>query len=91
MSWVKWNVVLLDFDQCRLNIRSLIALNFAFLLKWRPRLSTKKDMLWVKVIKAVYGPNGGIDSCRGLIRGSGPWVRIIASCKRLEDKNIISC
>nr|GEW35256.1 retrovirus-related Pol polyprotein from transposon TNT 1-94 [Tanacetum cinerariifolium] len=41
---------------------SLKAFNLALLQKWRWRLLSHKNTLWVKVIKALHGQEGGFDN-----------------------------
>ncbi|GJT50984.1 RNA-directed DNA polymerase, eukaryota, reverse transcriptase zinc-binding domain protein [Tanacetum coccineum] len=54
MAWVKWDIILASLDQGGLGVGSLKAFNLALLQKWRWRLVTKPDSLWVKVIKAIH-------------------------------------
>ncbi|GJV89970.1 RNA-directed DNA polymerase, eukaryota, reverse transcriptase zinc-binding domain protein [Tanacetum coccineum] len=75
--------VLLD----SLNIGSLKAFNLALLQKWHLRLLSRKNVLWVKVIKALHGQEGGFDN-NGCIY-NGTWVRIISSSNFLHSNNII--
>ncbi|GJT39045.1 hypothetical protein Tco_0938910 [Tanacetum coccineum] len=53
MAWVKWLIILNAFDKRGLNIGSLKAFNLALLQKWRWRLLSSPNALWVKVIKAI--------------------------------------
>ncbi|GKA39306.1 RNA-directed DNA polymerase, eukaryota, reverse transcriptase zinc-binding domain protein, partial [Tanacetum coccineum] len=62
MSWVKWPIILNSYDNGGLNIGSLKAFNLAFLQKWRWRLFTYPNDLWVKVVKAFHGHEGGFDN-----------------------------
>ncbi|GJY83425.1 hypothetical protein Tco_0496801 [Tanacetum coccineum] len=54
--------VLSSYDNGGLNIGSLKAFNLALLQKWRWRLLSHKNALWVKVIKALHGQEGGFDN-----------------------------
>ncbi|GJZ99613.1 putative RNA-directed DNA polymerase, eukaryota, reverse transcriptase zinc-binding domain protein [Tanacetum coccineum] len=45
-----------------LNIGSLKAFNLALLQKWRWRLLSSPNALWVQVIKAYHGQEGGFDT-----------------------------
>ncbi|GJU32047.1 RNA-directed DNA polymerase, eukaryota [Tanacetum coccineum] len=49
MAWVKWDAILASLDQGGLGVGSLKAFNLALLQKWRWRLITKPDCLWVKL------------------------------------------
>ncbi|GJT46135.1 hypothetical protein Tco_0954850 [Tanacetum coccineum] len=58
MAWVKWPIILNSFDKGGLNIGSLKAFNLALLQKWRWRLLSSPNALWVQVIKAYHGQEG---------------------------------
>ncbi|GJW49517.1 RNA-directed DNA polymerase, eukaryota, reverse transcriptase zinc-binding domain protein [Tanacetum coccineum] len=62
MAWVKWPIILNSYDNGGLNIGSLKAFNLALLQKWRWRLFTSPNDLWVKVVKAFHGHEGGFDN-----------------------------
>nr|GEX65776.1 RNA-directed DNA polymerase, eukaryota [Tanacetum cinerariifolium] len=62
MAWVKWPIILNSYDNGGLNIDSLKAFNLALLQKWRWRLFTSPNDLWVKVVKAFHGHEGGFDN-----------------------------
>ncbi|GKD41716.1 putative RNA-directed DNA polymerase, eukaryota, reverse transcriptase zinc-binding domain protein [Tanacetum coccineum] len=57
----EWPHVLASFDKGRLAISSLKAFNLALLHKWRWRFFVNPDSLWVKVIQALHGSEGGFD------------------------------
>lgn len=58
MEWIKSDVVLASRTNGGLDIGSLAALNLAPLQKWKQRFLNTDNLLWVKVIKWLYGPNG---------------------------------
>ncbi|XP_071739794.1 uncharacterized protein [Rutidosis leptorrhynchoides] len=60
MAWVNWERISLPYDYGGLNVGSLNFKNLALLVKWWWRFLTLKDALWVKVIKSLYGPHGGL-------------------------------
>nr|GEX25922.1 RNA-directed DNA polymerase, eukaryota, reverse transcriptase zinc-binding domain protein [Tanacetum cinerariifolium] len=62
MAWVKWSNTIASLDKGGLNIGSLKAFNLALLQKWRWRMLSSPNSLWVKVIKAFHGQEGGFDS-----------------------------
>ncbi|GJR79063.1 RNA-directed DNA polymerase, eukaryota, reverse transcriptase zinc-binding domain protein [Tanacetum coccineum] len=62
MAWVKWPIILNSYDNGGLNIGSLKAFNLALLQKWRWRLFTSPNDLWVKVVKAFHGHECGFDN-----------------------------
>lgn len=60
MSWVKWDLVLPDKSRGGLKIGSLIAFNCSLLQKWRWHFLNNEDLLSSRVVKAIYGGNGGL-------------------------------
>ncbi|GJW01256.1 putative RNA-directed DNA polymerase, eukaryota, reverse transcriptase zinc-binding domain protein [Tanacetum coccineum] len=62
MAWVKWPIILNSFDKGGLNIGSLKAFNLVLLQKWRWRMFFSPNDLWVKVVKAFHGHEGGFDN-----------------------------
>ncbi|GJY94370.1 RNA-directed DNA polymerase, eukaryota, reverse transcriptase zinc-binding domain protein [Tanacetum coccineum] len=62
MAWVKWPIILNSLDKGGLNIGSLKAFNLALLQKWRWRMFSSSNDLWVKVVKAFHGHEGGFDN-----------------------------
>ncbi|PWA52848.1 reverse transcriptase domain, Reverse transcriptase zinc-binding domain protein [Artemisia annua] len=87
MSWIKWDNILASYDKGGLNIGSLKAFNFALLQKWRWRLVTSPNSLWVRVVKAIHGDDTGID-LKGCIF-NGTWANIVKSYSMLQSKDII--
>ncbi|GKD80551.1 RNA-directed DNA polymerase, eukaryota, reverse transcriptase zinc-binding domain protein [Tanacetum coccineum] len=67
-----------------LNIGSLKAFNLALLQKWRWRLFTSPNDLWVKVVKAFHGHEGGFDNNGCSFKGT--WANIIGSSNFLHSK-----
>nr|GEV36064.1 RNA-directed DNA polymerase, eukaryota [Tanacetum cinerariifolium] len=53
--WVKWSNVLSSKEKGGLGVSSLYALNCALMFKWVWRFTTQQDLLWTRVIKAIYG------------------------------------
>nr|GEX81130.1 RNA-directed DNA polymerase, eukaryota, reverse transcriptase zinc-binding domain protein [Tanacetum cinerariifolium] len=87
MDWVKWDTILASLDQGGLGVESLKAFNLDLLQKWRWRLITKPDSLWVKVIKAVHGVEVGFDE-KGCYT-NGTWANIAGSTNYLHSRNIV--
>ncbi|GKD70322.1 hypothetical protein Tco_1324412, partial [Tanacetum coccineum] len=75
IAWVKWPNILASFDKGGLNIGSLKAFNLALLQKWHWRMLSSPNSLWVKVIKAFHGQDGGFDSHGCKFRGCGTQIR----------------
>ncbi|XP_071689041.1 uncharacterized protein [Rutidosis leptorrhynchoides] len=80
LSWVKWDTILLPYREGGLNIGSLKSKNWALLGKWWWRFRTENDSLWVKVIKSIYGRDGGLGSLDSNIvpRRVSVWKKIIS-------------
>ncbi|GJU12013.1 RNA-directed DNA polymerase, eukaryota, reverse transcriptase zinc-binding domain protein [Tanacetum coccineum] len=70
-----------------LNISSLKSFNLALLQKWRWRRFSFPNALWVKVIKAIHGQEGGFDTYG--CKFNGIWARIVGSSNILHSNNII--
>ncbi|GJV68126.1 RNA-directed DNA polymerase, eukaryota, reverse transcriptase zinc-binding domain protein [Tanacetum coccineum] len=87
MAWVKWSIILNSYDNRGLNIGSLKAFNLALLQKWRWRLFTSPNDLWVKVVKAFHGHEGGFDNNGCSFKGT--WANIVGSSNFLHSKGII--
>ncbi|CAH1448274.1 unnamed protein product [Lactuca virosa] len=62
MPWVKWELVLADMSKGGLNIGSLAAFSFSLLQEWQWSFLNFNNILWVRIIKAIYGENGGLGS-----------------------------
>ncbi|XP_071739065.1 uncharacterized protein [Rutidosis leptorrhynchoides] len=60
LHWAKWVDILKSYELDGLNIGSLRAKNWALLSKWWWKFLTETDSLWVKVIKSIYGRDGGL-------------------------------
>ncbi|GJZ29853.1 zf-CCHC domain-containing protein [Tanacetum coccineum] len=58
-----------------LNIGSLKAFNLALLQKWRWRMFSSPNDLWVKVVKAFHGHKGGFDNNGCSFKGCGTRIR----------------
>ncbi|GJW62013.1 hypothetical protein Tco_0111348 [Tanacetum coccineum] len=87
LIWIKWANVLSCFEKEGLNIGSLKSFNLALLQKWRWRWFSFPNALWVKVIKAIHGQEGGFDTYG--CKFNGIWDRIVGSSIFLHSKNII--
>ncbi|GJT34461.1 putative RNA-directed DNA polymerase, eukaryota, reverse transcriptase zinc-binding domain protein [Tanacetum coccineum] len=86
MAWVKWPIILNSYDNGCLNISSLKAFNLAILQKWRWRLFTSPNDLWVKVVKAFHGHEGGFNNNGCSFKGA--WANFVGSSNFLHSKDI---
>ncbi|GJW27979.1 RNA-directed DNA polymerase, eukaryota, reverse transcriptase zinc-binding domain protein [Tanacetum coccineum] len=66
-----------------LGIGSIYALNLGLLFKWIWRFRCHSIDLWVRVIKNLYGLNGGIHDDR--VHPYSTWGAILSSVKRLKQ------
>nr|GEY64202.1 RNA-directed DNA polymerase, eukaryota, reverse transcriptase zinc-binding domain protein [Tanacetum cinerariifolium] len=87
MAWVKWSQVLSSFKKGGLQIGSLKAFNLALLQKWRWRLLSSPNNMWVNIIKALHGQEGGLNNQDCSFNGT--WSRIIGTSNFLHSKGII--
>ncbi|XP_071706877.1 uncharacterized protein [Rutidosis leptorrhynchoides] len=60
VCWVKWDRALLPYKMGGLNIGFLSAKNLFLIGKWWWRFKTKPNSFWAKIIKSVYGTDGGL-------------------------------
>ncbi|GKF18422.1 zinc finger, CCHC-type containing protein, partial [Tanacetum coccineum] len=67
MAWVKWLIILNSFDKGGLNI--------GIFQKWLWRLLSSPNALWVQVIKAYHGHEGGFDTNGCSFKGI--WANIV--------------
>ncbi|GJZ62759.1 RNA-directed DNA polymerase, eukaryota, reverse transcriptase zinc-binding domain protein [Tanacetum coccineum] len=75
LAWIKWKNVLSSYDNGGLNIGSLKSFNLTLLQKWRWRLLSHKNTLWIKVIKALHGHEGGFDNNGCIYNSCGMRIR----------------
>ncbi|GJV42344.1 RNA-directed DNA polymerase, eukaryota, reverse transcriptase zinc-binding domain protein [Tanacetum coccineum] len=87
LAWVKWLNVLASHDKGGLGIGSLRSFNLALLQKWRWRFISNANALWVKVIKAFHGQEGGFDL--NVSPSSGIWSKIVGSSNFLHSNEIL--
>ncbi|GKC80994.1 hypothetical protein Tco_1136711 [Tanacetum coccineum] len=64
------------------------AFNRALLFKWIWRFIYQDSSLWVRVIQAMYGMRGALDSSHSLPACSSYWIDIIREIKRLSLKDV---
>jgi len=60
LTWVKWKKTLASKKDGGLGIGSLYGFNRALLYKWKWRFLDNPTSLWVKVIKILFGQDGGL-------------------------------
>ncbi|GJW36512.1 hypothetical protein Tco_0059432, partial [Tanacetum coccineum] len=61
------------------------------LRKWRWRFLKEKDALWRKVIKSLFGNDGGFSAMAGLGNSRGVWRNILSSGVAIDALGIPFC
>ena len=86
-SWVRWSNVLTAKAKGGLGVASLYALNRGLMLKWMWRFYTEKNSLWVRVVKAIHGNDGGVG--RNIVTGTRScWLTIVKEARLLKEQGI---
>ena len=85
--WIKWSNVLSSKEKGGLGVSSLYALNRALLFKWVWQFTTQQDLLWTRVIKAIYGEDGRIGEGSNYVPKS-IWCGIVQELKIFKLKGI---
>ncbi|GJT89434.1 RNA-directed DNA polymerase, eukaryota, reverse transcriptase zinc-binding domain protein, partial [Tanacetum coccineum] len=86
ITWVKWEKCLASKNLGGLGVGSIYALNLGLLFKWIWRFRCHSNDLWEKVIKSLYGINGGINDDH--VFSHSTWGAILSSVKRLKQNGI---
>ena len=76
-------------DKGDLEIGSLVSFNMALILKWKWRFFNSQHLLWARLIKAVYGPNGGFFQRGKPAVGTSPWSRINAAEVKMQVMGVL--
>ncbi|GJT17179.1 RNA-directed DNA polymerase, eukaryota, reverse transcriptase zinc-binding domain protein [Tanacetum coccineum] len=88
MAWVSWKKCLASKKSGGLGIGSIYALNVGLLFKWIWRFLHNHSDLLVKVIKGIYGYNGGIFDEHLHRSSQSPWSGILSLVKSIKQKRI---
>ncbi|GJR97831.1 RNA-directed DNA polymerase, eukaryota, reverse transcriptase zinc-binding domain protein [Tanacetum coccineum] len=77
------------FEIGGLNIGSLKASNLGLLGKWWWRFKVEGNSLWARVIKSIYGDDGGLrDGGDRVVNSRGTWSSIIKVAKEIDRLGI---
>ncbi|GJX27560.1 RNA-directed DNA polymerase, eukaryota, reverse transcriptase zinc-binding domain protein [Tanacetum coccineum] len=88
ITWIKWKKSMARKEDGGLGIGSLYGFNRALLYKWKWRFRTAPDALWVKIIKSLFGHDGGLLVYKYTGNSNSIWVNILKASKELESKNV---
>jgi hypothetical protein len=75
INWVKWDKICREKEDGGLGIKNLKAFNLALLGKWKWRIQSEKNSLWVRVLASKYGESNGRINRDGS-QGSAWWKDI---------------
>nr|GEW27310.1 DNA helicase [Tanacetum cinerariifolium] len=67
----------------------LVGFNIELILKLWWRFVNNESMLWVRVIKSIYGNQCGFDHDNPRVSGLQPWARILSLISRLKARNVV--
>ncbi|XP_071739224.1 uncharacterized protein [Rutidosis leptorrhynchoides] len=88
IPWVKWDEVLLPFEEGGLNLGALKSSNLALIGKWWWRFKIETTSLWVRVIRSIYGDSGGLISGGNFLSKNSCWTNIIKAGGSIESVGI---
>ncbi|XP_071726921.1 uncharacterized protein [Rutidosis leptorrhynchoides] len=91
MSWEKWDLIALPYDKGGLNVGSLKAKNLALLGKWWWKFKTSKDTLWIRIIKSIFGIEGGLGNCSNMANlkaNNSTWKYIMQVGRDIDNLGI---
>nr|GEY42073.1 hypothetical protein [Tanacetum cinerariifolium]GEY47340.1 hypothetical protein [Tanacetum cinerariifolium] len=87
ITWVRWKKCLANKDLGGLGIGSIYGLNIRLLFTWVWRFLCSSSALWVRVIKNIYGDQGGIMK-ESYTSSNTTWSAILSSFKLLKQEGI---
>ncbi|GJW92169.1 RNA-directed DNA polymerase, eukaryota [Tanacetum coccineum] len=85
---IGWQKVLASKKNGGLGVLSFFAFNRALFFKWILRFISQDTSLWFRVIQAMYGKKGALDSLQDVTSRSSPWMDIIREFKWLSTKEV---
>ncbi|GKF29167.1 hypothetical protein Tco_0095509 [Tanacetum coccineum] len=84
ITWIKWKKSMARKEDGGLGIGSLYGFNRALRYKWKWQFRTAPDALWVKIIKSLFGHDGGLLAYKYTGNSNSIWVNILKASKELE-------
>lgn len=88
MHRVTWNKILASKEVGGLGVGSIFAFNSALMFRWCWRFFHYPNVLWVRVVKTIYGQDGGLSSLPYCGYPSGSWNNLICMISNLRNKGI---
>ncbi|KAL4584913.1 hypothetical protein LXL04_009524 [Taraxacum kok-saghyz] len=88
LHWVRWDRVLSSIQDGGLGVGSLFSFNRAMLFKWWWRFFHSPNLLWVKVVKSIYGSDGGRPQVDSMRVSKGPWSGVLRMLGRLRVQEL---
>ncbi|GJW79628.1 RNA-directed DNA polymerase, eukaryota [Tanacetum coccineum] len=88
LTWIKWDKCLASKREGGLGIGNIFGLNIWLLFKWFWRFFCDQSDLWIRVIKSIHGPGGGINSDTNTSLKRSTWGSILSSINSLKSKGI---
>lgn len=88
MDSIRWNRILAQKKEGVIGVGSLFSLNRALLYKWHWRFFHNPDLIWVKIVKVLYGPDGGCSSLSQRKGSIGPWNGVIRMLVQLNNRDL---
>nr|GEW00533.1 putative reverse transcriptase domain-containing protein [Tanacetum cinerariifolium] len=88
ITWVCWRKVMAHKNHGGLSVNSLYVLNIALMFKWVWRFLSSPLSIWCKVIKAIYGNTGFLDSPIPSRLRSSTWGGILIAINKLKSKGV---
>lgn len=77
IHWIRVDRVLASKSNDGLGVGGMLAFNRPMIFKWKCKSFHYPKLLWVGVVKAIYGPDGGCSSLSPRTSSNGPWNSMI--------------
>lgn len=88
MHWVRWDKVVSSRGEGGLGVGSLFSFNRSLLFRWWWRFYHCPNLLWIHLVKAIYGTDGGVRSLIPKRSYNVPWNGIIRMLVQPPDRGL---
>lgn len=88
MHRVRWDRVLASREEGGLGVGSLFSFNRAMMFRWWWIFYHSPNLLWARLVKYLYGPDGGCKSLPSRIVSTGPWIGVMRMFIQLRDRGL---